>query len=138
PLLLALLYGDLPLEAQSQALRRGPKRKIVLATNVAETSVTVEGITGVVDTGLARILKIDAGSGLDRLVLSRISKASSEQRKGRAGRTSPGICVRLWTQREQAMMPERDTPEINRVDLAGPLLELHLWGESDPRKFPWF
>lgn len=135
---LAPLYGDLPLEQQSQALRRGPNRKIVLATNVAETSVTVEGITGVVDSGLARILQFDAGTRLDRLVLSRISRASSEQRKGRAGRTAPGICVRLWTQREQSAMPERETPEIRRVDLAGPLLELHLWGEVDPRKFPWF
>jgi ATP-dependent helicase HrpB len=132
------LYGDLPLEAQSAALNRGPRRKIVLATNVAETSVTIDGITGVVDSGLARVLKFDAGPGLDRLVLSRISKASAEQRKGRAGRTAPGVCVRLWTEREQSAMPDRDTPEIQRVDLAGPLLELHQWGESDPLGFPWF
>jgi ATP-dependent helicase HrpB len=137
-LLVAPLYGDLPLEAQSAALRRGPRRKIVLATNVAETSVTVEGVTGVVDSGLARAMTFDPGAGLDRLNLTRVSKASAEQRKGRAGRTAPGVCVRLWTEREQSAMAERDAPEIQRVDLAGPLLELHLWGESDPRTFPWF
>ena len=135
---LAPLYGDLPLEEQSAVLRRGKRRKIVLATNVAETSVTVEGVIGVVDSGLARVLKFDVGTGLDRLVLSRISKASAEQRKGRAGRTAPGVCVRLWTEREQSAMSDRDTPEIHRVDLAGPLLELHHWGETDSRRFPWF
>jgi ATP-dependent helicase HrpB len=132
------LFGDLPLESQAAALRKGPRRKIVLATNVAETSVTVEGVTAVIDTGLARILRYDAGRGLDRLELSRISKASAEQRKGRAGRTAPGVCLRLWTPREESAMPHREMPEILRVDLAGPILQLRLWGESNPRAFPWF
>ena len=134
----APLYGDLPLEAQSAALRKGAQRKIVLATNVAETSVTVEGVTGVIDSGLARVMRFEPGVGLDRLILTRISRASAEQRKGRAGRTAPGVCLRLWTQRDEAAVPERELPEIRRIDLAGPLLELHQWGESDPRRFPWF
>src|SRR5262245_15137984 len=137
-LLLAELYGDLPLEEQDRALRPASKRRVVLATNVAETSVTVEGVTAVVDSGLARVARYDPGVGLDRLELERISRASAEQRAGRAGRTAPGIALRLWTEREQRSMSERTEPEIRRVDLAGPLLELFAFGESDVRAFPWF
>lgn len=132
------LYGDLALEDQDRALRRGPRPRIVLATNVAETSVTVEGVTAVVDSGLARVARFDAGAGLDRLELERISRASAEQRTGRAGRTAPGIAFRLWTEREQRSLDERGEPEIRRVDLAGPLLTLFVFGERDPRAFPWF
>lgn len=132
------LYGDLPAEQQDAVLRHGPLRKVVLATNVAETSVTIEGITGVVDTGQARILKFDRGLGLDRLQLSRVSRAAAEQRSGRAGRTAPGYCLRLWTEREQVGLAEHDEPEIRRVDVAGAALELLCWGEQDVAQFPWF
>ena len=86
------LYGDLPLERQQAVLRRGDRQKIVLATNVAETSVTIEGITAVVDSGLARINRVDPSLGLNRLDVCRISRASADQRAGRAGRTAPGVC----------------------------------------------
>jgi ATP-dependent helicase HrpB len=132
------LYGDLPAEEQDAVLGKVDRRKVVLATNVAETSVTIEGVTAVVDSGLARILRFDPGVGLDRLELSRISRASAEQRAGRAGRTEPGICLRLWSQAEQRSMREREDPEIRRVDLAGPALQLFCFGESDLAAFPWF
>ena len=132
------LYGELPAEAQDAAISPGPKRKIVLATNVAETSVTVSGVSAVVDCGLARILRYDPASGLDRLELARIGRASAAQRSGRAGRESPGIAYRLWSEREQAARPERERPEIQRVDLAGPALQLLAWGETDLAGFGWF
>src|SRR5262245_39469499 len=135
---LAELYGDLPLEEQDRALRPGPRRRVVLATNVAETSVTVEGVTAVVDSGLARVARYDPGVGLDRLALERISRASAEQRAGRAGRTAPGLALRLWTEREARSMAERNEPEIRRVDLAGPALQLLAFGECDLAAFPWF
>jgi len=131
------LYGDLPLEQQDAALRPLSSRKIVLATNVAETSVTVEGVTGVVDTGLARQLSFDPAVGLDRLILGPISRASAEQRAGRAGRTQPGVCVRLWRDVEHRSRPEQTDPEIRRLDLAGALLQLLAFGEKDPASFPW-
>src|SRR5262245_34284091 len=136
--LVAELYGDLPLEEQDRALRPGARRRIVLATNVAETSVTVEGVTAVVDSGLARIARYDPAVGLDRLELERISRASAEQRAGRAGRTAPGLALRLWTEREQRSLQERGEPEVRRVDLAGPLLQLLAFGERDLAAFPWF
>lgn len=136
-LLLVELYGDLPMERQDAALSRADRRKVVLATNVAETSVTVEGVTAVVDSGLARVMRFDPSVGLDRLELSRISRASAEQRAGRAGRTSPGVCFRLWSQAEERSLREREDPEIRRVDLAGPVLQLRAFGESDVRAFDW-
>lgn len=131
------LYGDLPPDQQDRALRSGPGRRVVLATNVAETSVTVEGVEAVVDSGMARILRFDPSYGLDRLELGRISRASAEQRKGRAGRLGPGRCLRLWTEHDDLSLPDRDVPEIRRVDLSSSMLELLAWGESDPRSFPW-
>lgn len=132
------LYGDLPAEQQDAVLGPCEKRKVVLATNVAETSITIDGVTAVVDTGLARVLRFDEHVGLDRLVLSKISKESAEQRAGRAGRTQPGVVLRLWTSDEQRSLPDHEEPEIRRVDLAGPVLQLHAWGESDVARFPWF
>jgi ATP-dependent helicase HrpB len=134
------LYGDLTPERQDQALRPDPggRRKVVLATNVAETSITVEGIGAVVDTGLARRLRYDPAAGLDRLELGRISRAAADQRAGRAGRQGPGLCLRLWPAREQAARPAFETPEIARVDLAGPALQLLAWGERDLGAFGWF
>lgn len=132
------LYGDLPPERQDRALLRGSRRRVVLATNVAQSSVTVEGVTAVVDSGLARFLRYDASVGLDRLELDWISRASADQRTGRAGRTEPGICLRLWTEARQRALAAEDEPEIRRVDLAGALLELALWGERDPAAFTWY
>jgi ATP-dependent helicase HrpB len=131
------LYGDLPAEQQDAALLPQPRRKVVLATNVAETSVTVEGVTGVVDTGLARVLTLDRRLGLDRLVLTPISRASADQRAGRAGRTGPGVCIRLWGEAGHRVRPEHTDPEIRRVDLAGAVLHLLCLGEADVGRFPW-
>ena len=132
------LYGDLTLEEQRRVLEPCPRRKVVLATNVAETSLTIDGVTGVVDTGWARVMQIDARLGLNRLELTRISRASADQRAGRAGRTAPGVCLRLWTDREQATLRDYELPEIARVDLSEAVLQLLAWGESDVRAFPWY
>ncbi|HEV3454942.1 MAG TPA: ATP-dependent helicase C-terminal domain-containing protein [Thermoanaerobaculia bacterium] len=132
------LYGDLPSARQDEVLRPGTRRKVVLATNVAETSITIEGVTAVVDSGLARRLRYDPSAGIDRLELARISRAAADQRAGRAGRLGPGLCLRLWTAREHAARPPHETPEIVRVDLAGPVLQLLAWGETDLAGFGWF
>ncbi|MEL7058744.1 MAG: ATP-dependent helicase HrpB [Acidobacteriota bacterium] len=134
----AQLFGDLPPERQDAALRAGPRRRVVLATNVAETSVTVDGVRTVVDSGLVRRLRFEPGLGLDRLELGSISLASATQRAGRAGRLAPGRCLRLWTEHDHRSLPTDETPEIRRVDLAGPALELLAWGEANPAAFPWF
>src|SRR6185503_11507708 len=123
-LALVELYGDLPPEAQDAALLPGERRKVVLATNVAESSVTVAGVRAVVDTGLARTLRHDPAVGLDRLALGRISRASAEQRAGRAGREAPGVCLRLWSAAEDRALKAFDEPEVRRADLAGPALQL--------------
>jgi ATP-dependent helicase HrpB len=132
------LYGDLPAERQDEVLRPSDRRKVVLATNVAESSVTIDGVTAVVDSGAVRRLRFDPSTGLDRLELGRVSRASADQRAGRAGRQAPGICLRLWPAFDQATLPERETPEIARVDLAGPALQLLAWGEPDLAAFGWF
>lgn len=132
------LYGDLPAEQQDAVLRPLDRRKVVLATNVAETSITVEGVTAVVDSGQVRRLRFDPATGLDRLELGKISRASADQRAGRAGRQGPGLCLRLWPAWEHAALPERETPEILRVDLATPALQLLAWGETDLAAFDWF
>jgi ATP-dependent helicase HrpB len=132
------LYGDLPAEKQDEVLGPIGRRKIVLSTNVAETSLTIEGLTAVVDTGLARSLRFDPHVGMDRLLLVPISQRSADQRAGRAGRTQPGVCLRLWAERTHRQRPTAEEPEIHRLDLAGPMLELRVWGERDPAAFPWF
>lgn len=132
------LYGDLPPEQQDAVLARRGERRVVLATNVAETSVTIDGIAAVVDSGQARSLRFDPALGLDRLELGRISRASADQRTGRAGRQGPGVCLRLWTSHDDRSLTPRDTPEIRRVDLAGPVLQLMAWGETNLDTFPWF
>ena len=132
------LFGDLPAEEQDRVLMPCQQRKVVLATNVAETSITIDGITGVVDTGLAKVMRFDPDVGLDHLDLSPISKASADQRAGRAGRTRPGVCLRLWEESTHRARPDVDDPEIRRVDLAGPVLELLNWGEQDVLALPWF
>ncbi|VTT97492.1 atp-dependent helicase : ATP-dependent helicase HrpB OS=Pirellula staleyi (strain ATCC 27377 / DSM 6068 / ICPB 4128) GN=Psta_3120 PE=4 SV=1: DEAD: Helicase_C: HA2: HrpB_C [Gemmataceae bacterium] len=130
------LHGDLPPEQQDRALQRLARRKVVLATNVAETSVTVDGVTAVVDSGLARQMEFEPGVGMDRLKLGPISRASADQRAGRAGRTQPGVCVRLWDEASHRGRPEQTVPEIRRVDLCGAVLQLLALGESAER-FPW-
>jgi ATP-dependent helicase HrpB len=132
------LYGDLSGEQQDAVLQPGRRRKVILSTNVAETSVTIEGVTAVVDTGLARVLRFDPSVGLDKLALEPISRASADQRAGRAGRLQPGVCLRLWPEAAQRGRADFDEPEIRRLDLAGPLLQLKSWIEPDLAEFPWF
>lgn len=132
------LFGEMPLEEQTQVLKPGPVRRVVLATNVAESSVTIPRIRIVIDTGLSRTMRLDNATSLNRLELGRISRSSAEQRKGRAGRTEPGVCYRLWHQADDRKFADFDTPEILRVDLAGVALELFAFGESNPSNFPWF
>ncbi len=129
------LHGTLPAEEQDRALAPCAERKVILATNVAETSLTVEGVTDVVDSGQQKVLRFDPSRALDRLELERIPSDSAEQRAGRAGRTGPGRVVRLWDGRDR-LRPRRE-PEIERVDLAAPLLEVLAWG-GDPEGFEWF
>ncbi len=123
-LLLFPLYGDLPPADQDRALRMHPRRKVVVATNVAEASVTVEGVIAVVDTGVARESQFDPALGLDRLVLGPISRAAADQRAGRAGRTAPGVCVRLWDEQSHRARPADAVPEVRRADVAGAVLAL--------------
>jgi ATP-dependent helicase HrpB len=132
------LHGSLPPEQQILALRPSTRRKIILSTNIAETSLTIDGVRWVVDGGLARIPAFDPRRGLDRLELKRISKASATQRAGRAGRTAPGRCVRLWSAKEQASLDDFELPEIKRVDLCGAVLDLHSWGKPVAAAFGWF
>lgn len=132
------LYGDLPGDEQDRVLRPAARRRIILATNVAETSVTLDGVTGVIDSGLVKELAADPASGLERLSTIRISRASAEQRAGRAGRQAPGWCLRLWSEHEQRGLQDRSRPEIRRADLAWAALQLHAWGENDLVRFPWF
>lgn len=131
------LHGDLPAEEQDRALLPQSRRKVVLATNVAETSVTVEGITGVVDTGQARQLRFDPAVGMDRLELIPIACDAADQRAGRAGRTGPGVCVRLWSEASHRQRAALTEPEIRRIDLAGAVLQLVAYGETDVTRFPW-
>jgi ATP-dependent helicase HrpB len=135
---LLLLHGGLPAAEQDRAWKPSPLRRVILATNVAETSLTLPGITAIVDTGLVRRMRHDPGRGLDRLELGPISRASADQRAGRAGREGPGRCYRLWTRARHALLAEAEVPEIRRVDLAGPLLEVRGLGAGAPDQFPWF
>lgn len=132
------LHGRLDLAAQQQAVRPGTTRKVVLSTNVAESSLTIPGVTAVVDSGLERQLRHDRGRGVDVLALERISLASATQRAGRAGRTGPGSCHRLWTAGEERGMQSRSAPDVERIDLAGPLLLVRAFAGRDPRDFTWF
>jgi ATP-dependent helicase HrpB len=129
------LHGSLDAEAQEAALAPSPRRKVILATNIAETSLTVEGVTAVVDTGLHKVQRHDPERGIDRLVTERIPLDAALQRAGRAGRTAPGRVIRLWDAAE-ILRPRRE-PEIARIDLASALLDVLAWGE-DPRRFAWF
>ncbi len=131
------LYGDMLPQDQDRVLAPCSDRKVILATNVAETSLTIDGVRVVVDSGWARVQRFDPSIGLNMLVLQPISRASADQRAGRAGRTAPGICYRLWDEITGRSRPEHLEPEIQRVDLAGAILELLCWGETEILKFPW-
>ena len=132
------LYGELPAEEQDRVFAQCAGRKIVLATNVAETSITIPGIAAVVDAGVARVLEFDPRTGLNRLELKPISKAAADQRAGRAGRTGPGVCLRLWPEAAHRHRPDSEIAEIHRVDLSAVVLQLLDWGETDVAQFPWF
>lgn len=132
---IVILHGELPPEQQDRALEESGSRKIVLATNVAETSLTIPGVTAVVDSGLVRHVRVSTATGLPRLDLVPISRASADQRAGRAGRTGPGLCIRLWDEAAHVHRPATDLPEILRSDVSGPLLALLALGEAED--FPW-
>lgn len=133
------LYGDLDAAAQDAALRPAPagRRKVVVATNLAETSLTIEGVRIVVDAGLERRQRFDPNSGMSRLETVAISRASADQRRGRAGRTAPGVCYRLWSESAHAALSAQAAPEILEADLAPLALELACWGASDPHSLAW-
>ncbi len=136
---IAPLYGGLSLERQQQAVMPAleGERKVVLSTNLAETSLTIEGISVVVDSGLVREAIFDAAKGMTRLTTRRISRASAEQRQGRAGRQGPGHCYRLWSEQQQRRLVARTTPEILQADLAPMALQLLSWGVEDVTELRW-
>ncbi|MGH2930591.1 MAG: helicase-related protein, partial [Solirubrobacteraceae bacterium] len=106
------LHGELPADAQDRAVARYDARKIIVSTNVAETSLTIDGVTAVIDSGLARVARFDPHRGINTLLVEKISAASADQRAGRAGRTAPGVCVRLWTEREHSQRAPQELPEV--------------------------
>jgi len=136
--MLCPLHGELGLMAQRAAIEPAPagKRKVVLATNIAETSLTIEGVRVVVDAGLARVPRFDPGSGMTRLETRRISRASATQRAGRAGRLQPGACYRLWSEDQHAQLAAYGEAEILQADLAGVALQLARWG-VEPDELAW-
>ena len=129
------LHGSMGADEQDRVLAPSRERKVILATNLAETSLTVDGVTDVLDSGLHKVLRFDPATGIDRLQLERISRDSADQRAGRAGRTGPGRVRRLWDPRDH--LREHREPEIARVDLSGPVLDVLAWG-GDPGTFEWF
>jgi ATP-dependent helicase HrpB len=133
------LYGELDAAAQDAAIRPSPsgRRKIVLATSIAETSLTIEGVRVVVDSGLRRYAKFDPATGMSRLETEKLSQAAADQRRGRAGRLSNGACYRLWSEGVQATLVAQTPPEILHADLAPLALELACWGATDPARLRW-
>jgi ATP-dependent helicase HrpB len=131
------LHGELPANEQDAAVARYVKRKAIVSTNVAETSLTIEGVRVVIDSGQAKIARFDPYRGINTLLVERISRASADQRAGRAGRTAPGRCLRLWTEREHGDRVAHELPEIRRLDLAEVVLTLKASGVEDVSKFRW-
>ncbi len=136
---IAPLFGNLSRKEQDLAILPPPEnlQKIVLATSIAETSLTIEGIRVVVDSGLQRMPRFDPGSGLTRLATAPASRASADQRRGRAGRTAPGLCFRLWSEQMHGALAQSHRPEILEADLSGLVLELAAWGVDDPKTLRW-
>jgi len=132
------LHGELSAERQDAAVGRSAGRKIIVSTNVAETSLTIEGVTAVIDAGLARVARFDPRRGINTLLIEKISRASADQRAGRAGRTQAGQCLRLWSERDHADRPAHERPEVHRVDLAESVLTLKAAGIREVDAFPWF
>ena len=137
--LITPLYGNLPPQTQDQAIESPPAtwRKVVLSTNIAETSLTIEGIRIVLDTGLMRVSRFDARSGMSRLTTIQVSRQSAEQRRGRAGRLEAGLCLRCWPENLQRTLTARTSPEILDADLTSLALELAVWGIHDPAELMW-
>ncbi|MEG3024077.1 MAG: ATP-dependent helicase HrpB [Akkermansia sp.] len=131
------LHGSLSLEDQNRAVSSGVKPRIIVSTNVAETSLTIEGVRTVIDTGVARHAGWDARRGMNTLLIEKISRASADQRAGRAGRVAPGRCLRLWSEAEHGRRLEFEIPEVLRVDLSGVLLTLKYWGVCKIGDFRW-
>jgi ATP-dependent helicase HrpB len=129
------LHGSLDSASQDRAIEPATARRVILATNIAETSLTVPGVSAVVDTGLQKVARFDADRAVDSLETERITQDAADQRAGRAGRLGPGLVVRLWD-RSDRLRPHRE-PEIHRVDLSGTVLDVLAWG-GDPRSFEWF
>ncbi|HEU0060110.1 MAG TPA: ATP-dependent helicase HrpB, partial [Hyphomicrobiaceae bacterium] len=138
-IVLAPLFGAMDAKAQDLALTPAPegRRKVVLATSIAETSVTIEGVRVVIDSGLARVPRFDPDVGVTRLETVRASRAAADQRRGRAGRTEPGVCYRLWDEPQTQSLPAFAEPEIRAADLAGLVLDCAEWGTADPRSLSW-
>lgn len=132
------LYGELSIEAQNRAVEYRDRAKIVVATNVAETSITIDGVTLVIDGGLAKIARYEALRGVNSLTLMGISQAAAKQRAGRAGRTSAGRCLRLWSEAEHMNRPANELAEIHRIDLSETLMMLAAAGIDYANSFPWF
>jgi len=131
------LHGELSPRDQDAAVARYDRPKVVVATNVAETSVTIDGVRWVIDSGLARIPRHDPGRGINTLLIEKISRASADQRAGRAGRTAPGVCLRLWSHEEHGHRPAQELPEVKRLDLAEVILTLKAAGVEDLKAFRW-
>jgi ATP-dependent helicase HrpB len=131
------LHGELPPEDQDAAVAKYDRRKVVVATNVAETSLTIDGVRLVVDSGLARIPRFDPYRGINTLLVEKISRAAADQRAGRAGRTAPGHCLRLWTAHEHNARSHQELPEVKRLDLAEVILTLKASGVNDVKTFRW-
>jgi ATP-dependent helicase HrpB len=137
--IIAPLYGAMDMKAQDLALAPAPPglRKVVLATSIAETSITIEGVRVVIDSGLARVPRFEPDVGVTRLETVRVSRAAADQRRGRAGRTGPGVCYRLWDEPQTPSLPAYPEPEIRSADLAPLLLDCAEWGTPDPRALSW-
>ncbi|MEK4052181.1 ATP-dependent helicase HrpB [Paenibacillus sp. FSL F4-0087] len=133
------LYGSMPVERQDEAVRPADegKRKVVLSTSIAESSLTLAGVKVVVDAGLSRASVFSPRTGMSRLVTLPVSKASADQRRGRAGRIAPGVCYRLWSEEAHGALPEAAKPEIASADLAPLALELAAWGVQSPAELQW-
>ncbi|MFT6221589.1 MAG: ATP-dependent helicase HrpB [Candidatus Endobugula sp.] len=133
------LFGGLSLAQQEQAIQPDPngRRRVIFTTNIAETSLTINGVVWVIDSGLEKRLQYDPSSGMSRLATVAISKASAEQRKGRAGRVQEGHCIRLWTKSKQATLIDYQPEEILSSELASTVLELYAWGQTDYHSTPW-